>query len=562
MMARVRPNLATLWLRLTEPASSVSELDRRQVRLLSSLLVFFIPTTLVIVMLWGIVFPEDYRDNRNEVYIAALIAALLGGAYVLNRSGRYSLAALLTVTTMALAVYILALTDPSGAIWLVYLVIPIVLSSALLPIRAALAFVAGNLAVLLVLPVIFRQLVVSDMPTDFAFLTAGLTLLVAHHRNQLEQDRRRALARSEERFAQTFRSSPVAIVISTLAEGRMVDVNEHFLRLVGYHAGEIIGRKSTDLNIFQTIGDRTQQAARLREAGALYNVEARWRTRSGHLLDMLTSAEIIELDGEPCIVGMGIDITQLKQAERELRDKERIGIELRKERELGEIKRRFMITAAHEFRTPLAIILASSEIVEMYADRISPERRTESFATIRAQVISLGEMLDDMRMILDVEGESVAFDPAPHDLARLCAMHVEEIQSSLGAKHKLVYTHDGDCTAITLDSNLFERIIKSLLSNAIKFSRPGSEVRVHVWRCEKQASLSVSDDGIGIPAADQPRIFDAYHRAANAINIPGIGLGLAIVRNFVKLHEGQVTFTSEEGKGTTFVVTLPVQTDS
>ncbi len=559
MLARVLSHLEARWRGLTEPAPSVHELNRRQVRLLSWLLVFFIPTTIVIVLLWGLVAPEDYRDNRVEVYVAAAICVFLIAAYLLNRAGRYMSAALLTVTTVSLAVFVVAITDPSGAIWLVYLVIPIILSSALLPIRTALAFVGSNLALMLILPPFFRQLIVSEMPTDFVFLAAGLMLLVAHHRNQLEQDRRQALARSEERFAKTFRSSPVAMVISTLAEGRMVDVNEYFLRLVGYQADEIIGRKSTDLNLFMTIGDRAQQAARLRELGAIHNVEAKWRTRSGHILDMLTSAEIIELDGELCIVGMGIDITQLKQAERELRDKERIEIELRKERELGEIKRRFMITAAHEFRTPLSIILASSEMVEMYPDRISPERRAESFATVRAQVMSLGEMLDDMRMILDVEGGSVAFDPAPQDVARLCAAAVEEIQSSLGAKHRLAYTHEGDCAAIPVDSGLFERIVKSLLSNAIKFSPPGSEVRILVCRSGDHVRITVSDDGIGIPVQDQPRIFAAYHRAANAINIPGIGLGLAIVRNFVKLHDGQVEFTSEEGKGTTFVVTLPAQ---
>jgi signal transduction histidine kinase len=259
---------------------------------------------------------------------------------------------------------------------------------------------------------------------------------------------------------------------------------------------------------------------------------------------------------------MGVDITQLKQAEKELRFKERVEIELHKERELGEIKRRFMITAAHEFRTPLAIILASSEMVEMYADRMTPERRASSFATIRAQVMSLGEMLDDMRTILDVEGDSVAFDPLPQDVARLCRGYVEDMQSSLGAKHVLTVTSEGDCANVPVDPALFERIVKNLLSNAIKFSLPGGEVRLNACRCGDQVQIMVSDNGIGIPVDDQPRIFDPYHRAANVINIPGMGLGLAIVHNFVKLHHGLVVFTSEEGKGTTFVVTLPTEQET
>jgi signal transduction histidine kinase len=329
--------------------------------------------------------------------------------------------------------------------------------------------------------------------------------------------------------------------------------------MLGYSRDEFVGQRIADLKIHAGSAQREAIWDAIRQQGGIPSYETRWRTKSGQLLDIISAAAIIDLDGVPCLLGMGVEVTQLKQAERDLRDKERMEIELRKERELGEIKRRFMITAAHEFRTPLAIILASSEMVEMYTDRISPERRAESFATVRSQVMSLGEMLDDMRMILDIEGGGVTFDPAPQDMTRLCRIYVDEIQSSLGSRHRLVFDCADDCPAVPLDSALFERVVKSLLSNAIKFSPQGGEVHVSVKYRENAAILTISDDGIGIPAVDHPRIFEPYHRSANALNIPGIGLGLAIVRNFVALHDGQVTFTSEEGKGATFVVSLPAR---
>jgi len=557
MRQPVLSNLGRFWQGLIEPPA-LALAEGRQVRLLSSLLVFVIPAITLVTLLWAAMTPEGYAGDAPGAHITAGTCLLLAAAYFLNRSGRFYHAALLTIVAFSLAIFTVSLVDVQGVAWLNYLVIPILVCSVLLPVGAALAFAAVNILAMALLPAIFPQVHLLDLPIIFIFLTSGLILLVIRHRNELEQDRQQALARSEERFSKVFRSSPMAIVITTLADGRIVDANEYFARLLGYQRDELIGRKTSELNIFQNLAGRPQVVTALLQEGSMYNVETQWRTRSGEMIDIITSGELIELEGETCILGMGVDITHLKQAENELRNKDRVEIELRKERELGEVKRRFMITASHEFRTPLAIILASSELVELYGGKMTPERRATSFGAIRSQVMSLGAMLDDMRTILDVEAGSIPFDPAPFDLGRLCGQFVEEVQSGLAAKHTLVYSCEGDLAGIPIDRTLFERIVKNLLSNAIKFSPQGGEIRVHVARREDTAVLTVSDGGIGIPLKDQPRIFEANHRAENAINTPGIGMGLASVLKFVNLHSGRVQFTSEEGKGTTFTVTLPV----
>jgi PAS domain S-box-containing protein len=513
-------------------------------------------------------FPALFDSQRSIFQDAQFRITLIAAGFVcllygLSRTRFYKLVAYLTIIITSLTIYLAAIAE-RGIDYdiLFYLVIPLLLSSIFLSTWGGVLLLVANTVGLLVLPLVNPSAslsIIASEPLSFVIMVSAAILLTSYFRNRLEADRQEQLAQSEQRFFRVFHAAPFATGISTLAEGRILDVNEQFLRLFGHQRDAVIGRLTSEINFWGEPGLREGFTAALRERGGMDSVELQLRTRSGKLLDILMSVQIIELDGVPCMLTMGVDITQIKQADGERRERERIEIELRKERELGEIKRRLMTTAAHEFRTPLAIILASSELLELYLDKMSPERRTSHFTTIRAQVISLGAMLDDMRTILDVEAGSVQFDPKPCDLSRLCHDLVSEVQSSLATRHKLVFSAEGDLTAIPVDEALFERIVKNLLSNAIKFSPAGSEIRVTIRREGSAAVLAVSDEGMGIPRSDQPRIFEPYHRAENAINIPGIGLGLKIVRDFVRLHGGNITFTSEEGQGTTFTVELPAE---
>jgi PAS domain S-box-containing protein len=555
--------LAKLWRWLTEPGPTVQEPARRRVQMLIAFLVLLAPLGLLVGTLPAFFGSQRsiFQDTQFRITLVATLCVF--ALYGLSRTRFYRLTPLLTVIFISLAIVLASIAEEEVDYdILFYLVIPTLFTGIFLSMWGGVLLLAVNVVCLLLLPLVRPSAslaTIASEPLSFVVVVSAAVLLMSHFRNQIEAERQGRLAKSEQRFSQIFHAGPVAAGISTLAEGRIVDVNEQFLRLFGYQRDEMIGRLTSEVNIWGEPALREGFVAALRERGGMDSVEIQLRTRSGKLLDILMSVQTIELDGAPCMLAMGVDITQLKKADREHRERERIEIELRKERELGEIKRRFLTTAAHEFRTPLAIILASSELLELYLDRLTPERRASNFATIRAQVMSLGAMLDDMRTILDVEAGSVHFDPMPHDLSRLCHDLVSEVQGSLGIKHTLVFSAEGDLAAIPVDAGLFERIVRNLLSNAIKFSPPGSEIRVAVCREGNTAVLTVSDDGVGIPVKDQPRIFEPYHRAENAFNIPGIGLGLKIVRDFVRLHGGSITFTSEEGKGTTFAVELPVE---
>ena len=242
-----------------------------------------------------------------------------------------------------------------------------------------------------------------------------------------------------------------------------------------------------------------------------------------------------------------------------LLEKEKLQVALEKERELSQLKNRLMVTLSHEFRTPLSVILASGELLDRYFDRLTPARRAECLSTIKTQIMHLREMLDDISTMVGEGNFSPQFNPSPLDVDDFCRAMVDDFQASVGAAYAITFRSEGDCKAIPADANLLRPILKNLLSNGVKYSHKGGTVYCSLTRQGNEVRLDVRDEGIGIPAADQSRIFDTFHRASNALNVGGLGLGLRIVRDYVKLHGGTVDLQSAEGQGTTVTVRLPVE---
>lgn len=244
------------------------------------------------------------------------------------------------------------------------------------------------------------------------------------------------------------------------------------------------------------------------------------------------------------------DITARKRLETELRQA------LHKERELSELKSRFIARASHEFRTPLAVILTSSDLLKNYGARMTVEQRDEKLNRLQKEVRSMAVMLDDLLTISKGE-ELREFNPELIDLESLTNDVVREIGEGIGMQHQLVVVCQGNCANVYADRKLIERIVTNLLSNAIKYSPVGSTIEVGTTCEVTRIIIRVKDQGIGIPDDDQARLFEAFHRAKNVDHISGTGLGLAIVKQAVELHGGEVSFTSQLGKGTIFTVILP-----
>ena len=232
---------------------------------------------------------------------------------------------------------------------------------------------------------------------------------------------------------------------------------------------------------------------------------------------------------------------------------------LEKEKELNELKSRFVSMVSHEFRTPMSTILFSTDLLEMYINQWSEEKKMLHLHRIQSAIQRMIEMLDDILVIGKAEAGKLEFNPHTFDLEKFCQELVEDIQNADKNQHTLNVNIQDGLTEVNMDDKLLRHILINLLSNATKYSPENSAIDFSVSCQDNQVIFSIKDSGIGIPVEDQQRLFDAFHRATNVGSIPGTGLGLAIVKKSVDLHGGQITLYSEKGVGTTFTVTLPLK---
>jgi signal transduction histidine kinase len=326
--------------------------------------------------------------------------------------------------------------------------------------------------------------------------------------------------------------------------------------MLGYQQDEMLGRPATDLLITPEAQDELVRQAT--PDGVLHATETRWRTRSGDLLDVMVSAEPIEIEGELCVLTIGVDITEHKQAESAKVEAEKLRLELATQRELLALKENFISMMSHEFRTPLALILTAKESLQHYYERLTPERRMEKMQQIEDQVRYVVRLLDDVLTMGQASAGKLNFNPTPLDVAAFCRKIVEETRVSDKNNHPFDCQIDGDWTNAFSDPQLLQHILVNLLGNAVKYSPQNTTVSLTLSRSGDEAVLRVQDEGIGIPPEDQEHLFDAFHRGKNAQFAKGTGLGLAIVQKSVEEHGGTIRFESALGKGTTFIVRLPV----
>lgn len=245
-------------------------------------------------------------------------------------------------------------------------------------------------------------------------------------------------------------------------------------------------------------------------------------------------------------------IREGKQTENEIR------LALQQEKELSELKSRFVSMASHEFRTPLTAIRTATEILERYGDVVSAEKKQEYFQRIRTAIQNINQLMEDVLTIGKSEAGKLEFNPLWLNVEEVCDDILNEIRLGPGAHHTITVDIQESCKLAYLDPKLLRSILTNLLSNAVKYSSEGSPVTFNVSCLNQIIRFEIGDQGIGIPEKDQPKLFELFHRASNAETIRGTGLGLAIVKQCVELHQGQIAFDSQENHGTTFYVELPL----
>ncbi len=231
---------------------------------------------------------------------------------------------------------------------------------------------------------------------------------------------------------------------------------------------------------------------------------------------------------------------------------------LSQERELGELKSRFVSLVSHEFRTPLGITMSAVEVLRHFGGKISPGKHAELHEDIHAATLQMSALMEQVLLLGKAEAGKIGWKPARVDLPLLCEKIVDEGLSATNKRCPVKFVAEGDLNNAMVDESLVRHIIGNLLSNAVKYSPEGSPVELTLHRDGDEAVFIVKDRGIGIPKADQGKLFEAFHRASNVGETPGTGLGLLLVKHCITQHQGGIGIQSEEGAGTTFTVRLPV----
>ncbi|WP_218022351.1 sensor histidine kinase [Chryseotalea sanaruensis] len=232
---------------------------------------------------------------------------------------------------------------------------------------------------------------------------------------------------------------------------------------------------------------------------------------------------------------------------------------LEKEKELNTLKSRFVTMASHEFRTPLTTILSSAFLVENYTGQQVENERKKHLERIKRAVNGLTELLNDFLSLGQLEEGKVHLMLKSMNLKVFCEDLIQEVSLTKKEGQKIVFEFEGEDTEIAMDKHLLRNILLNLLSNAIKYSPISSNIGLTISVASKNITLKVSDQGIGIPPDEQKLIFKRFFRAKNTIQIQGTGLGLNIVRRYVKLLTGKIFFESRLDKGTIFTVILPLK---
>lgn len=264
----------------------------------------------------------------------------------------------------------------------------------------------------------------------------------------------------------------------------------------------------------------------------------------------------IEMDGQRIGLQSALrDISEHKRAELDMQRA------LQKEQELGQLRSRFVAMTSHEFRTPLAGMLSSVQLLRHYAERMPVAERNEVFDQIEQSIARMNGMLENILLIGRAEAQGLSFRPAAVDLAALCrelGAEISRIHAGREGAPRLRIELDGIDGEHPLDASLLRHALVNLLSNAFKYSPRGGEVALRCRRTPDGLWFAVSDQGIGIPLADQARLFESFHRASNVGAIQGTGLGLNIVRQAVERHGGRVSLRSAPGEGSCFELHIPL----
>ena len=364
------------------------------------------------------------------------------------------------------------------------------------------------------------------------------------------------LRESERRFRAIFDSSFQLTKLLT-PEGIVLEVNETALQFTGMRSEDVVGSPIWKQPIWeQSPKAKEQLKAGIVKAGMgeFFRSEIDFLGKNDQTITVDFSLKPVknETGQVLLLIAEARDITDRKRAEAEILKA------LAREKELSELRAKFVTMVSHEFRTPLTTIQFSAGLLQDYSSEWSEDKKSTHFVRIQLAIKRMTELLEDILVIGKIEANTLQFQPVSLNLEKFCRQLVEEQQLNDSNQHPIAFKNEGSNCNAQMDEKLLRQILGNVLSNAIKYSPIGSAVSLHLKCQNQEAIFQVEDRGIGIPQADLERILETFYRATNVGTISGTGLGLAIVKRAVELHGGKLAIDSQEGSGTIFTITLPL----
>lgn len=342
-------------------------------------------------------------------------------------------------------------------------------------------------------------------------------------------------------------------LFTTNASGDLKTINVAALNLFGYHEFELQKYPLNTLFHNQVPAAITPEC--LLKNPTLENHEVTCYTKRGDSIVVSFSCSCVHSKDNdlPIFIYIGRNITARKQAE------QKVNQALAQEKELNDLKSRFIAMTSHEFKNPLSSILMSVELLEEFSANWTAEKRMTHLKRIRQCTTQMNDLLEDILVLGKADTGKLEFQPRPLDLGQFCQELTEELQFLAGDRHRITLDIQSSLLpTYALDEKLLRHVLVNLITNAVKYSPQGGTVDFRVAVQGENLCFWVQDQGIGIPESDRPRLFECFHRSHNVRDIKGTGLGLSIVKQAVELQGGTIAFQSELNQGTTFEVRLPL----